>query len=288
MQNLRFKKYIERYIMHINEISFDFRQGNAVSDIYDKDNLKLSFKPQNIIKLYDDLLEYYNQLSDLEKDNPDNSYSLSLEFAQMVYLNSKLFYVGLFYALNKKYEDAYTIMNYLLEKIRDAEDFYNRKNLSNVSSLQIIYKELLDIEHLGKIAITKNFCKLNKEDLDLKSGKELNKIEIDESKKNKIKLTGSVYDDMKSKKDNILKEHSAIFKENLKISLEEYYEAHDKKNYNNYSNLIQLPPSTLSLNPKPIIYDLTFPRFEYPNLQERIKQNEKGLLSGVLGYFFKK
>jgi hypothetical protein len=40
---------------------------NVLTDIIEKDNVKLRVKPQEMIKLYDNLLEYENQLINLEK-----------------------------------------------------------------------------------------------------------------------------------------------------------------------------------------------------------------------------
>ena len=73
------------------------------------------------MKLYDNLKEYQSQLINLEKNNPEQSYIIELNYREKIYTLSKAFYVGLFYVLNKKYHEAYTIMFYTIEKINNPQ-----------------------------------------------------------------------------------------------------------------------------------------------------------------------
>ena len=49
---------------------------------------------------------------------------------------------------------------------------------------------------------------------------------------------------------------------------------------------MQLPMNTKLIPPKPIVFDLTYERFTYPNLEEKTKKQAKGLLGRTLGYWF--
>ncbi len=253
-----------------------------------------------MIKLYDNLLEYQSQLLNLEKDNPDQSYLIDLNFRNKVYSASKIFYVGLFYLLNRKYEEVYTIMHHIIERIAEINEVYETNNLSGISLLRELKEQLEVIENLSRFVISKSYVKMIKQKstaLNQASGNKANKMVVDSevtqtttTKKEKTKLKFHTYllDEMQLTREELTPESFALFKDNVKISYEEYKEALDKNNYNNYSSIIQIPPNTQQLNPKPVIYDLTFLRFQYPDLTEKIKESNKGLFGRAMGYFFNK
>ena len=98
-----------------------------------------------------------------------------------------------------------------------------------------------------------------------------------------------MYDEIVGNREELSKENFDLFQDNVKISYEEYEDALEKMNYNNYNHIIQLPPNTNLILPNPIIYDLTFQKFQYPNLENKInKQGKGGMFSRAVGYFFKK
>lgn len=73
------------------------------------------------------------------------------------------------------------------------------------------------------------------------------------------------------------------------MNYDELNEAIDKQNYNNYANVVHIPPTLESLEPRPILLDLCFQNFNYPDLTEKAKQQDGkgGLFSRAFGYFFK-
>lgn len=253
---------------------------NLITDMIEKDNVKLRNKPQEVIKLYDNLLEYQNQLTNLEKENQDGSYLIDLNFRTQIYSIFKFFYVGMFYLLNKKFEEVYTIMHHILEKIREVTEFYENHKLLSVQSLKELHESLKNFENLVRFTISKSFVKLSKEKLESSS------LSSDKKDKTKPRYHGFMFEDM-HKPERISKENFELFKEDIKMPYEEYTEAIEKTNYNNYSHLLQMPPNTKLLDPKPIVYDLTFQRFQYPNLENK-KKGEKGIFSRAFGYFFNK
>jgi hypothetical protein len=248
-----------------------------------------------MIKLYDNLLEYQSQLINLEKENPDQSYVLDLNFRSKVYNIFKIYYVSIFYLLNKKYEDVYTIMHHLLERIRDTNESYDIQGLSSISSLKELKINLENLENLIRFVIAKSFVKMAKEKSSQKLNNNENKMIVDseattkKEKEKKIKFNGWMYDEMSENalcNDEVSQDNFDLLKENVKINYEEYIEAKEKINYNNFSHIIQFPPNTGMLNPKPIIYDLTFQKLQYPDLEKKMKKDDKGLFSRAFGYFF--
>jgi hypothetical protein len=293
VQNLRLKKYIDKNLTYIKDYSQDLNSMNVLSDIIEKDNVKLRVKPQEMIKLYDNLLEYENQLINLEKENPDQSYIIDLNFRNKVYSVSKIFYVGLFYLLNKKYEDVYTIMHHILEKIKEINEFFENHNLSSISLLRELHSFIENLENLVRFIISKSYVKMAKDKFESTAKiSNSNKMVVDgeaptKKDKAKIKYHGWLYEEMQGNKEEITRENFDLLKDNVKMSYEDYHESIEKTNFNNYSHVIQIPPNTKLVDPKPIIYDLAFLRFGYPDLEAK-KKSSKGILGRALGYFWNK
>jgi hypothetical protein len=280
---LRLKKYIEKNLVYIDDYAKDLTSHEVVNDILEKDNVKLRAKPQEMIKLYNNLIEYENQLYSLEKENPDHTYLTELKYRIDVYTNFKVFYVSLFYLLNKKFEDTYTIISYLQERIKEVNEYYEVHGLEKVGELNQLKHELENLNSLSEFIITKCFVKMSKEKT------HNNKMIVDsEVKKGKVRFNGYLADQLFDTNEALSNESFNLFKDKLKISYDEYTEAIEKANYNNYSHLVQLPPNITLVTPKPINYDLTFQRFNYPNLEERMKKQGKGFFGKAMGYFFNK
>ncbi|MCQ2816806.1 MAG: hypothetical protein MJ252_06025, partial [archaeon] len=286
IENLRIKKYIDKNISFIEDYSKDFKNLELLSSLFEKDNLKLRVKPQEIIKLYDNLLEYQKQLINLEKDNPDQSYQVDLNYKEKNYSTIKTYFAGLFYILNKKYFDCYTLMFYFLEKSKECSEFFELHNLGAISHLKETHQILKDLEKFALFIVNQCFVKLERE-------KEKNsKMEIEDmsgKKENKkIKYQQYLIDSCNKKTEKIEKDNFGLLKDISKITFENYSDAVNKGTFNNYSQIVQIPISTVLIPPKPIVYDLTYEKFEYPNLEEKTKKQSKGLLGRTFGYFFGK
>ncbi len=274
--------------MHINECSKEFNDSLTLNEILEKDNVKLKVKPQELIKLYDNLIDYQGQLLVVEKDNPDQTYIVELKFKDKVYLIYKIYYVGIFYLLNKKYEDVYTIMHYILDRLNEANEFYNSYSLKSVSSLNTLNKELVSLSNSARFMISKCFFKIN---VDSEKRQTTNNMEVDSTaKKEKVKTKQHpwLYDSITNPKPELSIDNFNIFNNYTKIGFDEYKEANSKHNFNNYSNIIQVPPNISMLTPKPLVYDLTFQNIQYPNIDHKLKKESKGIFSRAVGYFFKK
>jgi signal recognition particle subunit SRP68 len=278
-QNLRLKKYIEKNLVYINDYAKDFND-NLISDMLEKDNIKFRCKPQEMIKLYNNLIEYQNQLISLEKENPDQAQLTELHFSNGSFTTSKIFYVALTYLMNKKYEDVYTLLHYLLEKIKEVNEYFEVHNLESLHQLVNDRDQMNSLESKAEFLINKCYVKMNREAIN-------NAKMIVDSEAKKKRMQGWLLE-MIEKKNKLDGDTFDLFKERMKISYDEYLENIEKMNYNNYTHLAQLPPNVSLINPKPISYDLTFQRFQYPNLEERMKKQDKGILGKAFGYFFGK
>ena len=320
IEHLRLKKYIEKNLSYISDYSKDYNTVESISNLFEKDNLKLRVKPQEMMKLYDNLKEYQSQLINLEKDNPEQSYIIELNYREKVYTLSKIFYVGLFYVLNKKNHEAYTIMFYTIEKIKESNEFYEQHHLSNVSQLKELKQQIDNLEKLAIFVINTSFAKMqlnkdkdkNKEKdkadkkddktkdkkddkakdkkddkaKDKKDDKEKDKKE--EKKEKKIKYGPYLVDLMNEDKVVLTKEQYENLKEYITLPYEDYLEGLKNHNFDGYTHIMQVPMNTQLLEPKPIVYDLTFEKLDYPDLSQKIKGESKSLMGRAFVYFFGK
>lgn len=281
IQNIRLKKYIEKNLILVEDYSKDLLSYALLTELFEKDNAKLRIKPQEMIKFCDNLLDYQNQLINLEKENPDPSYIIDLNYRTKIYDIFKIYFVGLIYLTNKKIEETYTIQHHILEKIKESVEFYEIHNLCNVSTLKSLNAKIGHIEKVVKFIISKCFVKMSKDKMNLEPETLI--------KKNKFRINSWMYDLINEKNHIITKENFDVLKNNVNFTYDEFLEAVLKNNYNNHTHIIQFPPNTHLLNPKPIIYDISFQRFQYPKLEAKSqKQENKGLIGRAFGYFFNK
>ena len=298
IENLRLKKYIDKNLSYIEEYSKEFNTIENISNLFEKENIKLKIKPQEMIKLYDNLKEYQSQLINLEKDNPEQSYIIELNYREKIYTLSKIFYIGLAYVLNQKYLEAYTIMFYTIEKIKESNEFYEQHHLDNVSHLKEIKNKINNMEKLVIFIINSAFVKmqLNKEkkqeniqkekkDKDNKENKDNTKKE---KKDKKIKYNPYLSDYMLNNNIVLTKEQYDELKDYITLPYDDYLEGIKNHNFDGYTHIMQIPMNTQLLEPKPIVYDLTFEKLEYPDLTEKTKEKSKSLMGRAFGYFFGK
>ena len=281
IENLRLKKYIDKNLSYISEYSKEYNTIESINNLFEKDNLKLKVKPQEMMKLYDNLKEYQSQLINLEKDNPEQSYIIELNYREKIYTLSKIFYVGLAYVLNQKNHEAYTIMFYTIEKIKESNEFYEQHHLENVSQLKELKSHIVNMEKLAIFVINTAFVKMHMNKPENNKEKEKK-----ENKDKKIRYNPYLADLMFNENIVLSKEQYENLKDYITLPYEDYLEGIKKHNFDGYTHIMQIPMNTQLLEPKPIVYDLTFEKLEYPDLTEKTKEKSKGLMGRAFGYFF--
>ena len=114
----------------------------VLGELIDRESYKLRIKPQEMIKFCDNLMDYQNQLINMEKDNPDPAYVIDLNFRSKIYDAFKLYFVTLIYLTNRKYQETYTMLHHLTEKLKDIEEFYDIHNLNKITSLNSLFERI--------------------------------------------------------------------------------------------------------------------------------------------------
>lgn len=262
-----------------------------LAELIDKENCKLRIKPQEMIKFCDNLLDYQTQLINMEKENPDPAYLIDLNFRTKIYEVFKLYFVTLIYLSNKKYEETYTMLHHLTEKLKDIEEYYDIHNLNKVNSLNNLFERVESIEQISKFLMSKVFVKINSSNnsTNLQSQNNQNSLKDKDKNKNRMRMNTYMHDLINDKDIYMKKDTFEVLKSHVQFSYEEYIDSAVKNNYNNNNNLIQIPPNTNLIYPKPIVYDLAFPKFQYPDLKQKMEKTEsKSMIGRAFGYFFNK
>jgi len=118
-----------------------------------------------MIKLYSNLTDYLNQQLVLEKENPDQTYLLELNYKIQVYSVYKNFFIGLFYLTHKKLEELYTIMHHVQEGLEEAKKYYTNNKLkqNNSTSLNRCSEQATNIKSLIEFVLAQTFVRMSEE-----------------------------------------------------------------------------------------------------------------------------
>ena len=191
--------------------------------------------------------------------------------------------MGLAYVLNKKNHEAYTLMFYTIEKIKESNEFFSQHHLDNVSQLKELKNQIDNMEKMAVFVINTAFAKMQ---LNKESNKTNEKKESQDKKDKKIRYNPYLSDYMLNNNVILNKEQYEELKDYITLSYEDYLEGIKTHNFDGYTHIMQIPMNTQLLEPKPIVYDLTFEKLEYPDLTEKTKEKSKSLMGRAFGYFF--
>lgn len=270
-----------------------FTNDNLILQILEKDNLKLQVKPQEIIKLYDNYIQYVNMIKTSDKDGINELQFKIYGFTEQILGSLKIFYTSIVYLCTKKYEEAYNLVAHFDQTWLEVEKNYelNKFNNYNQRDLESLMNDGKKLSEFSKFLSIKIYTKMNidrnKNLLELTTKKGHNKENQDNNNKEiKIKCNSSLYSSLKGNKESINQENFEVFKNFSKLSYKEYQDTIKNLNFSNYSNIIQFPPAFQVLHPKPISFDILYNQLSYPNLTEKTKEKEsKGILRSVFGLF---
>lgn len=298
------------YIIEYQDEYF-IKNKNLIVDLLEKDNYKFIVKPQEMIKLYDNLLQYYFQIRSNEKDNTNENFFKEITLKENIVNAAKCLFSSVYYISIKKYEDSLILLKRFLKMKDEINNFYvihnlDKFNINNISSNKAsIENEKInfsdtnimistitnELSNYAEFCYKKVLVKIKLDDIKNITQSNINN-NIDKVKKNEklnFKCQSWLQNDIKLEKDSINKETYSLFSENLKMEYDEFQAAIKKQNYNNYTNLIQFPPNFQLLTPRPISYDLIHSSFQYPDLTHKFKKEEKkGIIGRAFGYMFGK
>lgn len=293
---LKINYQIWKTTIYLETYKLIFVNDNLILQILEKDNVKLQVKPQEIIKLYDNYIQYVNMIKTSDKEGINDLQFKILGFSEQVLNTLKIYYTSIVYLCLKKYEESYNLVAYFDQSWLEIEKTYelNKFSAYNQRDLDSLIKDGRKLKEFSKFLSLKIYARLNidknKHLLELTSKKNhkdtKENLENGVNKEIKIKCNSSLYSSIKGNKESINQENFQVFKDFSKIDYKEYKETIKNANFGNYSNIIQFPPAFQVLHPKPISFDILYNQLSYPDLKEKVKEKEsKGILRSVFGLF---
>ena len=159
IESLRLNAYITKNEALVNDYSKDFEDEKVLSSLCEKPNLKLRIRPQELIKLYDNLLDCYNKLIILDKENPDKQSVRTLTYYIQAYSLFKIYYSGIFLILHKRFQDTIALMNYYINQVKGNNEYYNQHHINRVE----LYKKSQQYETLCASVIKGSLHAIEKE-----------------------------------------------------------------------------------------------------------------------------
>lgn len=280
---------IWKTMIYVDNYKSVFCSKSAITDILDKETSKLSVKPQEMIKLYDNLIQYFGQIKTNDREYLEDSAFNLLNFKELVAGAFKVFYTSTLYLSLKRYEEAYNLLHYFKKSFNEYSKQYELNKFSNLKlrDLDSLMNDFKQADEFSSFIIQKLFVKMTFEQNNKMIGKTDLTAKDKQVDKNAIKCNSWLLSNLKGDKNSINKENYEIFKDYTKISYEEFKEAQNKQTYNNFTHLIQFPPNFQIIYPKPISFDLVHSLLQYPDLKDKSKKEEKkGLIGKTLGYLF--
>lgn len=265
-QSKKLESVIERNRILISNARNRFNTDIGFDNVwYCKKNIKTKTSfPQDIVKLYDNLLQIYKQYLDIENSNPDFKAIKKIEIEETYYRALRCFYVACTHFSYGKLLEGYSLLSQFDNICQNAENISSKENLPLEQINPQLYADILShkekVSSLRVRAHVNILNQRNKEEEGLK--KQMNDMAIEGDKKKKITLLSML-------KNQIITE--------------------DDKSTENLEDvpLIDFPPSYSMLPGKPIFLDLGYSHLRYPSLKDRVKEEGKGVLGKVWGFFKK-
>jgi signal recognition particle subunit SRP68 len=130
---LRITKTIERSILMLDSYKTQLaKQASANYNSSSEEKIK-NVRPQDIVRLYDIILQNYRDLANLPGLSQDQQYQNDNELLVLFYKIFRAFYISLFYLTNKRYKEAVGFCFKVEKNVNDVRQ--GLKELSKTSDL---------------------------------------------------------------------------------------------------------------------------------------------------------
>lgn len=244
----RINKTIERNLVMLDVYTSQLGSSSQVDDGSKVKNVK----PQDIVRLYDIIIQNYTDMSQLPGLIVDQDYQNDSEFNILFYKTFRAYYISLFYLAIKKYQEAIGFCFKVDEYLKSLD-----------SSLGAIRKTELKIDEIKtRLQKLRNDLEQLKFKLQAEAllGDKMEDLSLKEQEKNKDKLEKIPLTD---RLDIYLEDSSLLTQANVaRVAL----------------NFEPVPC-------KPLFFDLALNHLELPSLDDKIEQKQQTQPQGVKGFF---
>lgn len=212
----------------------------------ESDENKRGPRPQDLIRLYDIILQSLAELSTLQGLEDDHTFQKEVSLKTLVYKAYRCFFIAQSYVLVKKWSEALVLYERVLKYAKEVQ--------SKAKSLHNSLKDLPDIQEL--------IAKVNAEKYSLQAAAILDTDE-----------TADVPSQQQVKDNTPLCDRLETF--HLDPTL-----------LGKQPNLVQFPPDFQPIPCKPLFFDLALNHVAFPPLDDKVEQKGKGGLTGYIKGIF--
>ncbi|XP_008415867.1 signal recognition particle subunit SRP68 isoform X1 [Poecilia reticulata] len=213
------------------------------------DENKRGPRPQDLIRLYDIILQSLAELSTLQGLEDDHTFQKEVSLKTLVYKAYRCFFIAQSYVLVKKWSEALVLYERVLKYAKEVQ--------SKSKSLNNSLKDLPDVQEL--------IAEVNAEKYSLQAAAILDTDEAPE-----VSAQQQV-------KDNTVRRPLCEHLDNFHL---------DKTLVGKHPNLVQFPPEFQPIPCKPLFFDLALNHVAFPPLDDKVEQKGKGGLTGYIKGIF--
>uniref|UniRef100_UPI003AACE5C1 signal recognition particle subunit SRP68 isoform X1 n=1 Tax=Centroberyx gerrardi TaxID=166262 RepID=UPI003AACE5C1 len=210
------------------------------------DENKRGPRPQDLIRLYDIILQSLAELSTLQGLEEDHTFQKEVALKMLVYKAYRCFFIAQSYVLVKKWSEALVLYERVLKYAREVQ--------SKAKSLNNSLKDLPDVQEL--------IAEVNAEKYSLQAAAILDTDE-----------TAEVPSQQQVKDNTRLCDRLETFRL-------------DPALVGKQPNLVQFPPDFQPIPCKPLFFDLALNHVAFPPLDDKVEQKGKGGLTGYIKGIF--
>ncbi|XP_064805299.1 signal recognition particle subunit SRP68 [Oncorhynchus masou masou] len=210
------------------------------------DENKRGPRPQDLIRLYDIILQSLAELSTLQGMEEDHTFQKEVALKMLVYKAYRCFFIAQSYVLVKKWSEALVLYERVLKYAKEVQ--------SKAKSLNNSLKDLPDVQEL--------ITEVNAEKYSLQAAAILDTEDAPEAPSQQ-----------KVKDNTPLCERLETF--HLDPTL-----------VGKQPNLVQFPPDFQPIPCKPLFFDLALNHVAFPPLDDKVEQKGKGGLTGYIKGIF--
>ncbi|XP_061583634.1 signal recognition particle subunit SRP68-like [Cololabis saira] len=245
-------QYLHSYLTYIKLCTLVKRNESMAHTLHGKlketeaDEYKRGPRPQDLIRLYDIILQSLAELSTLQGLEDDHTFQKEVSLKTLVYKAYRCFFIAQSYVLVKKWSEALVLYERVLKYAKEVQ--------SKAKSLNNSLKDLPDVQEL--------IAEVSAEKYSLQASAILDTDE-----------TADVPSQQQLKDNTRLCDRLETFR--LDSSL-----------VGKQPNLVQFPPEFQPIPCKPLFFDLALNHVAFPPLDDKVEQKGKGGLTGYIKGIF--
>lgn len=138
IQKIKLQSSVDRNLLQASSLS----KKISLDQLFSHSKLQSELRPQNIVRFIEKALKSQRSIVNMEKDQLDPFKQLEYEFAERFYTTQIKYYIGLHYANERNYQEAYLILSRVSSDIESTIEFAQKNNLQS----QKVKRDLSEME----------------------------------------------------------------------------------------------------------------------------------------------